>query len=97
MELHPIMYSATHSLEYWLRKYLDIGFKVKYVVSAGVIQPDIFKEWGYSPIKEFTSNRGLYDNFSVEHMIKACCYPNVQKVSENKNSPKIARFLMIER
>jgi hypothetical protein len=98
MELHPVHYSEDHSLEYWMKKFLECGFKTKYVISAGVIEPDLFKEWGYKPIESFKSNRGLYDNFSDEHMLKACCYINKQWMpSKNKYSPKIARFVMIER
>jgi FkbM family methyltransferase len=97
MELHPKMYSEENCLEYFIKKYLDIGFKTKYVISAGIVQPDLFKEWNYYPIRCFESNRGLYKGFSDENMLEACCNINVQKVSEDKYSNKIARFLMIER
>lgn len=98
MELHPVHYSEEHSLELWLKKYFRCGFKTKYVISAAVVQPDLFKKWGYKPIETFASNRGLYDNFSEEHMLKACCHKNIQWMPhKNKESSKIARFLMIER
>ena len=98
MELHPIHYNESHSLEHWMKKFLKCGFKVKYVISAGVIVPDLFKKWGYEPIKSFKSNRGLYDNFSEEHMLIACCRENKQWMpGKNKYSPKIARYVMIER
>jgi FkbM family methyltransferase len=98
MELHPVHYNEKHSLEHWMRKFIECGFKTKYVISAAVVIPDLFKEWGYKPIKEFATKRGLYDNFSDEHMIKACCYQNKQWMPhKNKNSPKIARFVMMER
>jgi len=98
MELHPNMYSEDHSLERQMRKLLNKGFRTKYVISAGVVQPDKFKEWGYEPIMEFASLRGLYDNFTDEHMIEACCHLNKQWMpGKRKYSPKIARFVMIER
>lgn len=98
MELHPVTYHENHSLELWIRKYIDAGFKPKYVASAGVIRPDLFKKWGYIPIKKFVSNRGIYDDFSVENMIQACCHENKQWMpGKKKFSPKVARFLMIER
>lgn len=98
MELHPVHYSDNHSLEFWLRKFLNRGFKTKYVISAAVVVPDLFKEWGYEPIESFKTRRGLYDNFSDEHMLKACCHINKQWMPhKKKTSPKIARFLMIER
>ena len=98
MELHPVYYSKDHSLEHWMKKFLKYGFKTKYIVSAGVVQPDLFKIWGYDPVKSFKSNRGLYDSFSDGHMLISCCYENKQWIpSKNKYSPKIARFVMIER
>jgi len=98
MELHPVTYHKNHSLEFWLKKYLEAGFKTKYVASAGVIRPDLFREWGYSPTVNFVSNRGLYNNFSDEHMIQACCHENKQWMpGKKKFSPKVARFLMIQR
>lgn len=98
MELHPIHYSAEHSLEYWMKCFLGCGFRTKYVISAAVVQPDLFKEWGYEPIKSFKSNRALYDRFSEPHMLIACCRVNRQLMpNKKKYSPKIARFVMLER
>lgn len=97
MELHPIYYSSKRNLEHWMKKYLKCGFKTKYVISAGVIQPDLFKKWGYEPIETFASGRGLYNNFSEEHMLIACCHVNKQLMPRGRYSPKIARYVMVER
>ena len=98
MELHPTLYSSEKNMEKVIRQYLAIGFRIKYVISAGVPQPDKFKEWGYEPIATFRGKRGVYDNFSVAHAIQACCYKNNQWMPGKKRySPKIARYLMIER
>jgi len=98
MELHPVFYSETHSLEYWIKKFLDNGFKTKYVVSAAKPIPDLYEEWGYTNPILVLNNKGVYDRFSDEHMLRACCHENKQwMVGKNKFSPKIARFLMIER
>ena len=98
MELHPVHYSLEHSLEHWMRHFLECGFKTKYVISAAVVQPDMFREWGYEPIRSFKSNRGLYDRFSEPHMLTACCHTNRQWMPhKGKESPKIARYVMIER
>ena len=98
MELHPVYYSKEHSLEYWMNKFINYGFHTKYIVSAGVPIPDMFKEWKYSPIKVFSSGRGLYNNFSDEHMLISCCHTNKQLISPKRGfSPKIARFVLIER
>jgi len=98
MELHPTLYSNTRSLFTQMMKLLDSGFKTKYVISAGVVQPDKFKMFGYEPINHFSSLRGLYDCFTDDHMLEVCCFPHTQWMpSKKKYSPKIARFVMIER
>lgn len=98
MELHPQFYSEKNSLEVQLKKYFEIGFAPKYVVSAAIPQPEIFKKFGYSPIMIFKSNRGLYDNISIDHTIEFCCFSHKQWMEKKKKySEKVARFLMIER
>lgn len=99
MELHPTLYSSEQKMEEQIRAYLGIGFKVKYVVSAGVPIPDKFREWGYTqPIAIFRDKRGVFEGFSIDHAIQACCYQNEQWMPGKKRySPKIARYLMIER
>lgn len=98
MELHPTLYTSEKNMEKIVRQYLAIGFKVKYVISAGVPVPDKFKEWGYEPIATFRGKRGVYNNFSDAHAIQACCYQNQQWMPGKKRySPKIARYLMIGR
>lgn len=102
MELHPMYYSKKRNLEYWMKKFLGCGFKTKYIISAGVPRPELFKKWGYKPIKTFRRKKGLYEGFSEKHMLKACCHTNKQWMPQaipgvNKHSMKIARFVMIER
>jgi FkbM family methyltransferase len=98
MELHPTLYSSEERMANILVNYFDMGFKVKYVASAGVPIPDKFAEWGYKPIATFRDKRGVYDNFSEKHAIQACCFKNQQWMpGKQRYSPKIARFLMIER
>ncbi len=98
MELHPQFYPKKGGLDFWLKKFFDVGFEPKYVVSAGVIKPDMFLEWKYEPKESFKSNRGLYTEFSKERAINACCFEHKQWMPQKKkNSMKIVRFLMIER
>jgi len=98
MELHPTFYSEEHSLERWMKKFLKCGFETKYVISAAVEVPDKFKEWGYKPIKSFVNKRALYDDFLDRNMLIACCHQNKQWMPhKKKDSPKIARFVMIGR
>lgn len=97
MELHPTEYNEDHSLEQQFRKLLRNGFRTAYVVSAGVPQPEKFRQWGYMPVKTI-GGRALYDSFSDEHMIQACCHQHKQWVpGKDKYSPKIARFVMLAR
>lgn len=102
MEIHPKFYSKTHSLAVQMNKYFGIGFKTKYVISAAVPIPDLFKKMGYDkPLKVFKSsgyNRGLYDNFTDKDMIKVACHAHKQYVKPRKKwSNKIVRYVMIER
>jgi FkbM family methyltransferase len=104
MELHPTLYSSCEKMEEQLRKYLDLGFEVKYVISAAVPIPDKFKEWGYTdPVATFPEpprpgKRAVFDGFSQEHAIQACCYQHQQWMpGKQRFSPKIARYLVIGR
>lgn len=103
MEIHPKFYSEKHSLENQLKKYInELGFKTKYVISAAVEVPDLFKKLGYiNPIKIFNSsgyNRGIYNNFKDDDMFKVACYEHKQYVEPRKKwSNKIVRYVMIER
>lgn len=103
MEVHPTYFSKKHNFEEQLRRYItDLGFKTKYVISAGMAVPDLFKELGYTkPDLIFNSSgykRALYTNFKDEDMLKVACWPHKQLVKErHKMSNKIVRYVMIER
>jgi len=97
MEVHPQFLDAQR-FEKVIRKYIELGFNYKFVISAATPQPDLFKERGYSPIKTFSGGwpRGLYDNISNDDAIFLSCYPHTQKI-RNSISPKICRSVMLER
>lgn len=96
LEMHPIFYSRDHNMEIEFRKFLDIGFKTKYVISAGVQIPDLFKEKGYKPNKVF-KNRGVYTTVSNEDMLYFSCRKHIQKVPGKKDSTKIVRYVGLYR
>jgi len=97
IEMHPIFYHKKHDIETQFKKFLDIGFKTKYVVSAGVPIPNKFKEMGYTnPINVF-KGRGIYNNFSDEDMLYVSCYEHIQPVPGKKDSKKIVRYVILER
>jgi len=102
MEVHPSFYNETDmNFAASLRRYFDIGFKTKYVISTPVAIPRLFKEAGYTPIstKETDrASRGLYIDIPSEDVIRFACYENKEKSpSKNKMSKKIVRAIMIER
>jgi len=103
MEIHPTYFSKNHSLEDQMKRYInELGFNTKYVISAGVLVPDLFKQMGYTkPIMKFKSSgywRGIYNNFTNEDMIKVACHKHKQFVkARNKMSNKVVRYVMIER
>lgn len=97
MELHPQFYPKEKGLEYWMKKFFKVGFKVKLVISAAVPQPDLFIKWGYKPIRVIRG-KGFYNKFKESHAIIAACRVNKQWMERKKRfSPKIARYIFIER
>jgi len=101
MEVHPMYYSETHSLEKQLRRLIGIGFNTKYVVSAGIPRPDFFVQHGYEPIEVVDTGRwyrGIYTDVSNEHMLMAACHEHEQLIEhENLHTTKIVRAVMIEK
>ena len=73
MEVHP-MYYEEEEFARELERLFSLGFKTKYLVSAGTAKPPFFIERGYKPIKKYTTGdwtRGLYTNVSNEDVIEA--------------------------
>ena len=107
MEIHPQFYDDEHNLIDVFNKLIKFGFNTKYVVSAGIAQPDMFKKFVYRPIKIFDCGRferGLYDCVSNEAMIIMTRYGLRQyfneemiKRSGEKYTDKIVRAVMLER
>lgn len=102
MEVHPMYYSEDHSLDKQLRNYLNVGFKAKYVLSAGVGRPDFFVNNGYEPEKVFDVGggleRGIFTNISGEHLLSALSGRHLQYIKRvNQSTNKIVRAIMIER
>lgn len=101
MEVHPMYYSETHSLEHPLRRLINIGFNAKYVVSAGIPRPDFFAEHGYEPREVIDAGcwcRGIYTDISNEHMLMAACHEHEQFIKcRNLHTAKIVRAIMVEK
>ncbi len=96
MEVHPNMY-LKDEMEIILRKLFDIGFKVKYVESAGLRSPSEFLSHGLTPIKEFLY-RALYANVDEKFATRVVSN-NI--LDTNKIKPfltfKIARSILLKK
>jgi len=100
IEVHPQYYSEDLNMAFSLREILSIGMHFRYLISAGVAQPDLFKEKGYKPFKTvntFGWSRGIYDNIPSEDAIYFSAYPHNQNCGRKGISPKIVRAIMLEK
>lgn len=97
MEVHPGLYTTEHSLERILEKYFSVGFKVKYLESAGLPVPDKFKERGLRPVK-IAKSRALYANPDQSFVLDAACHEHINRVDDTgRITKKIVRSLLIEK
>ena len=97
LEVHPMFYDGD-SFEKVLRDLIEIGFRFKYVISAGVPRPDLFKKQGYKPLRGSPKRkRAIYDCLETEDAIKWSSYLIEQKCKKGKISPKIVRAIMLEK
>ena len=106
IEVHPQYYTKKRNFELVLRELVLMGYKFKYVLSAGMSQPEAFRLKGYVPFSIFSSprwqgnylERGLYNSISIEDAIYFCSnlhreYSSVLK----KYTDKIVRAILLER
>ena len=86
-----------------LKKYFDIGFNSKYVISTPVAQPKIFEENGYFPVESIKTDgftRGIYNNISNEDLVSFSCFEHEEpciKSGKTIVSKKVVRSFMIGR
>lgn len=100
MEVHPMMYNESRSLEKELRFLFENGWVGKYMVSAGVAQPELFKQAGLCPFVEFDTGRhirGIYRDFPQELLLDFACHEHIQELAGQKPSRKIVRAVLIEK
>ena len=100
IEVHPQFYTEERNFHIQLKRLLDLGFHVKYINSAGVPVPDVFKERSYKPIIIFPNGsfkRGLYDSIPDWDAIYFASTKIDQKVPGFGVSPKVVRSIMLER
>lgn len=101
IEVHPQFFGKELHFEPELRMLVDLGFRFKYVISAAIAQPKLFKEKGYTPKRVYESSgwyRGVYDDISTEDAIYFCSNPHSEFVPRrNKTTKKIVRAIMLEK
>ena len=95
IEVHPTCYEGDE-FEHVLRDLLAIGFRFKYVVSAGVPQPDLFRKAGYTPLDYAPCDRrAVYAGLDPEDAIRWSSHPISQKCRRGRISPKIVRAILL--
>tara|TARA_Y100000593_G_scaffold11444_1_gene20517 strand:- start:57602 stop:58450 length:849 start_codon:yes stop_codon:yes gene_type:complete len=95
VEVHPATYNEENDFEAILKKYFEIGFSPKYVVTTPVPQPTLFAEAGYTPARTVETDgfhRGVYDDISNEHLLEFAC-----REHQEGRSKKIVRSFMLSR
>ena len=102
IEVHPQRFNADDlNFEKELRRILETGFTFKYVISAAIAQPKLFRKRGYSPKEVYESSgwhRGVYDDISEEDAIYFCAHAHSEYVPRRKKtSKKIVRAIMLEK
>lgn len=102
IEVHP-QFFKDDSFERVLRNLAGMGYTIKYVVSAGVPQPDLFRKNGYEPMKGVPMcmdrfgrhpKRAIYNTLSQDHAIMWSSYSYKQPYSGGI-SPKIVRSILL--
>lgn len=74
METHSMYYNPEDSLKQQLIKLFEIGFRIKYLITAGVPRPFFFASRGYKPCKVYNSGywtRGVYSGISNEDVLES--------------------------
>ncbi len=86
VELHPAAYGPERDFSKVAEKLFSLGYKIKYLVSAGTHSPKEITDKGYNPsevIQELVHSHGLYENIKNEDFIEFI-----------KNPTKIVRSVM---
>lgn len=104
IEVHPSFYDDDeNNFSEILKKYFEIGFNSKYVISTPVAQPKIFEENGYFPVESIKTDgftRGIYNNISNEDLVSFSCFEHEEpciKSGKTIVSKKVVRSFMIGR
>jgi len=97
IEVHPQFYDEKRDFSKVLYELFNIGFNVKYIVSAGCECPNIFKQKGYTPFKSMKDGlrkRGIFKNVSKEDAVDFCSFTHIVS-AQNNNKTKVARSILL--
>ena len=98
IEVHPQYYSDERNFADVVTALYEMGFSIKYLVSAAVPCPDLFKKKGYKPFKVLLDEkhrRGIFKNVSPKDALNFCSFRHKQKISRTgKFSEKIVRSVL---
>lgn len=101
LEVHPQFYSKEKNFANVLRNLVEIGFKIKYLISAAIACPDEFKNKNYKPFKVIKTTdfeRGIYKDINIDYAIDFSTKIYNQLIpSSGKISKKIVRAIMLEK
>lgn len=102
IEVHPQFFKGDE-FEKVLRELSSYGYRIKYVVSAAVPRPDLFRKHDYHPMKgaplcmnrrHNRAKRAIYNSISQDHAIEWSSYSFKQKYPGGV-SPKIVRSILL--
>jgi FkbM family methyltransferase len=101
LEVHPQFYNEERSFEKTIRSLIQIGFSIKYLISAGMGCPQAFADRGYKPFKQFKDDsysRGIFEGVDQEDAINFSCYQHHEYIKEKDSwTKKIVRAIMLEK
>ena len=101
MEVHPHLYDKKLNMDRALNRMVELGFFFKYVISAAIAEPKLFKKLGYKPSIVHKSSgwyRGTYENVKNKDAIYLCSYGHKEHIPErNRTTNKIVRYIILEK
>lgn len=100
IEVHPQTYNKDHSFAKILKQLFDAGYKTAMLETAGLVQPDIFKEEKLKPIDQTLGigsyPRGLYAGLDNNFVLRVATKRHNNKINRPPyQTTKIVRSLLL--
>lgn len=101
IDVHPTDYNESKSLEPLLEQLLGIGYKFKFVSSAGYHSPKVLKELGYEPhliFQDGNYSHGVYTDMDEEHILRFATQPEKSYIPDVEEwTSKVLRCIVLEK